>query len=73
MENWRNVARLPAIKNQTLIVWGDGDQAYQREQVDLLLDGIENANLQIMAGCCHNIHLENPDRFNAKVLLFLRR
>ena len=73
MKNWNGVKNLKNIKNETLIVWGDQDKAYNFKQVETLNNNIPNSNLKIVKGCSHNVHLEKPDEFNMIVTEFLKR
>ncbi len=71
MRKWRSLERLGDIKRPTLIVWGDSDRSYRRDQVNQLQHGISNSRLVIMSGCSHNAHLENPATFHRHVAGFL--
>ena len=71
MKNWNGVENLKNIKNETLIVWGDKDKAYNFNQVETLSDNIPDSDLKIFKGCSHNAHLEKPDEFNREVEKFL--
>ena len=71
MKTWSGFDNLKNIKNQTLIVWGDKDVSYNFEQVDTLNKNISNSKLVIFKGCCHNVHLEEPQKFNDIVKNFL--
>ena len=71
MKNWCGVENLKNIKNETLIVWGDQDKAYNFNQVEILNNNIPNSQLKIIKGCSHNVHLEKPEEFNAVVEEFL--
>lgn len=71
MQDWRGLERLGDIRNPTLIVWGDGDRSYRRDQVDLLRHGIPDSRLVVMPDCSHNAHLEDPRTFHAHVADFL--
>jgi len=73
MKNWNGVENLKNIKNETLIVWGDKDKAYNFNQVKILNDNIPNSDLKIIKDCSHNVHLEKPDKFNQTVDEFLKR
>ena len=73
MKNWNGVKDLPNIKNETLIVWGDQDKAYNLNQVETLNNKIPNSDLKIIKGCSHNVHLEKPDEFNTLVEEFLKK
>jgi pimeloyl-ACP methyl ester carboxylesterase len=72
MKNWSGLENLKNIKNKTLIIWGDKDRAYNRNQVDTLNENIIDSNLIIFEGCSHNVHLENPQKFNKTVSDFLQ-
>jgi len=71
MKNWNGFDNLKNIKNQTLIIWGDKDVSYNFEQVDTLNKNISNSKLEIFKGCCHNVHLEQPQEFNETVKNFI--
>ena len=71
MKNWNGVKNLQNIKNETLIVWGDQDKAYNFNQVETLNNNIPNSDLKVIKGCSHNVHLEKPEEFNAVVKEFL--
>jgi pimeloyl-ACP methyl ester carboxylesterase len=73
MKNWDGVNNLQNIKNQTLIIWGDQDKAYNFNQVKTLNNYIPNSELKIIKGCSHNVHLEKPDEFNTIVSEFLKK
>ena len=73
MRNWDGVNNLQNIKNETLIIWGDQDKAYNFNQIETLNDNIPNSNLEIIKGCSHNVHLEKPDEFNIIVEKFLKK
>jgi pimeloyl-ACP methyl ester carboxylesterase len=73
MKNWNGVENLKDIKNETLIVWGDQDKAYNFNQVETLNDNIPNSDLRVIKGCSHNVHLEKPDEFNTIVKNFLTK
>ena len=71
MKNWDGIKSLQKIKNETLIVWGDQDKAYNFNQVETLNNNIPDSDLKIIKGCSHNVHLEKPDEFNTVVEEFL--
>ena len=71
MKNWRGIENLKNIKNETLIIWGDKDISYNFEQVDTLNKNIKNSRLEIFKNCSHNVHLEEPDKFNNLVNDFI--
>ena len=71
MKNWRGKENLKNIKNDTLIIWGDKDTSYNFDQVDILKKNISSSKLEIFEGCGHNVHLEEPQKFNETVKNFL--
>ena len=72
MKNWNGVENLKNIKNETLIIWGDQDKAYNFNQVETLNNKISNSDLKIIRGCSHNVHLEKPEEFNIILKKFLK-
>jgi pimeloyl-ACP methyl ester carboxylesterase len=73
MESWRGEDALAAIKPNTLILWGDQDRTYPWAQTEMLWQTIPNAELAVVPGCAHAVHLEKPDIFNMLVADFLGR
>jgi len=71
MKNWNGLENLKNIKNETLIIWGDKDVSYNFDQVEMLNKNIPNSKLEIFKNCCHNVHLEEPEKFNKTVKIFL--
>ena len=71
MKNWRGYENLKNIKQDTLIIWGDKDVSYNFDQVDTLKKNISSSQLEIFEGCGHNVHLEEPQKFNETVKNFL--
>ena len=72
MKNWNGFENLKKIKNETLIIWGDHDKAYNFNQVETLKNNILNSDIKIIKGCSHNAHLEKPDEFNTIIGEFLK-
>ncbi len=71
MEAWSGIASLSGITAPTLVLWGDGDRAYQWSQPEQLWRGIAGAQLAVVPGCSHAVHLEKPHLFNALLANFL--
>ena len=71
MKNWNGYENLKNIKNETLIIWGDKDVSYNYEQVAILNKNISGSKLEVFKDCCHNLHLEQPQKFNETVKNFL--
>jgi len=73
MKNWSGIKNLKNIKNETLIVWGDQDKAYNFNQVETLSNNIPDSDLKVIKDCSHNVHLEKPDEFNRIIKEFLKK
>ncbi len=71
MESWSGVAALPDIKSPTLVLCGDGDRAYLWPQPEQLWNSIKGAQLAVIPGCAHAVHLEKAHLFNATLKDFL--
>lgn len=71
MDHWSGVAALARFKAPTLVLWGDGDRTYPWSQPEQLWRNIPAANLCVIPGCAHAVHLEKPHLFNAVLLDFL--
>ena len=71
MENWSGTQHLCDIQSPTLVLWGDGDRAYQWEQPHQLWQEISGAQLAVIPGCSHSVHMEKPHLFNAMLQDFL--
>jgi 2-hydroxy-6-oxonona-2,4-dienedioate hydrolase len=71
MESWSGVAALADIKSPTLVLWGDSDRAYLWPQPEQLWRSIKGAQLAVIPGCSHAVHLEKPHLFNATLRDFL--
>ena len=71
MKNWSGIDNLKNIKNKTLIVWGDKDTSYNFDQVDTLNKNIKDSKLEIFQNCSHNVHLEEPEKFNNLIKSFI--
>ncbi len=69
--NWSRAENLANITCPTLIIWGDHDRSYAWHQIEQLWRTIPTANLAVVPGCAHAVHLEKPDIFNALVGDFL--
>jgi len=71
MEAWSGEKALTKIKSPTLVLWGDGDRAYLWPQIEKLWSEIAGAQLAVIPGCAHAVHLEKPYLFNAVLQDFL--
>ncbi len=71
MEGWSGVLALSKIASSTLVLWGDRDRAYLWNQPEQLWREIADAQLGVIPGCSHAVHLEKPHLFNAMLQDFL--
>lgn len=71
MEAWTGAAFLQEIDLRTLVLWGDQDRTYSWQQTHLLWSSISQAQLAVVPGCAHAVHLEKPDLFNSLLRDFL--
>lgn len=72
METWSGVSALTKILSPTLVLWGDGDRAYNWSQPEQLWLEILGSRLAVIPGCSHAVHLEKPQLFNATLKDFLQ-
>lgn len=66
-------ASLPDIHVPVLVVRGSDDRITTRAQADLLVERIPQATYTEIPECGHLPNLEDPTRFNAEIVSFLRR
>lgn len=70
-EGWDGRPALAQIRARTLVIWGSHDRSYDWSQPEALWRGIPNAELAVVPGCAHNVHMENERLFNLLVVDFL--
>lgn len=70
-ENWDGRKSLANIKCPTLVLWGSHDKSYGWSQPEALWRGIAGADLAVVPGAAHNVHLEKSHIFNALLADFL--
>lgn len=70
-QDWDGRSNLPLIRSPTLVIWGSHDRSYDWTQPESLWRGIAGADLAVIPNCAHNVHLEQPDIFNALLADFL--
>lgn len=70
-ETWDGRAALASIRCPTLVLWGSHDRSYDWSQPEALWRGIPGADLAVVSGAAHNVHLEKTQIFNALVADFL--
>ena len=71
MRDWDGRDALEQLCMRCLILWGDQDRSYLWPQVSALWHGIPRAELAVIPGASHAVHMEKPDLFNAMVQDFL--
>ncbi len=67
------IDRLPAIKQQTLILWGDSDRILGTKPAQQFVDNIPNAELKWVENCGHVPHLEQAQITANSILEFVNR
>ena len=73
METWDGREALADISCPTLIIWGELEQSYDRNQIEFLHRNIPGAVLQTIPGASHLAHLEFPDQFGSMMEEFFRK
>ncbi|MDD9715730.1 alpha/beta hydrolase [Dinoroseobacter sp. PD6] len=71
MRDWSGEDHLPRVACETLVLWGDRDRTYGWSQIEQLWRTIPSAQLAVVPGCAHAVHMERPEIFNALVEGFL--
>jgi len=71
MAGWNRQDDIYQIKSPTLIVWGDKDRTYSREQVNILNRQIKDSCLKIIPNSSHAVHDEQKDQFIDLISKFL--
>lgn len=64
---------LDKITVPTLIIWGDQDTYFLREEQDALAAKIADSKLVVYNGAGHALHWEEPQRFAADLLAFIEK
>ena len=69
---WDGRGQLNDIKSDTLILWSNKDRSYDKNQQEILNQGIKDSRLEIIDGCAHNSHMEKPELVNSIIKNFLK-
>ncbi len=69
-EGWDGQAALPSITARTLVLWGSRDRSYEWSQPEMLWRSIPGADLAVVYGVAHMIHMEKPQSFNSIITEF---
>lgn len=70
-QGWDGRAALSAMASPTLVLWGSRDRSYDWTQPHALWRGIPGADLAVVPGAAHCVHLEKPALFDALVADFI--
>lgn len=70
-ERWDGRAALKDFRARTLVLWGSQDRSYEWSQPELLWRSIPGADLAVVPGAAHIVHMEKSHLFNAIVAEFL--
>jgi pimeloyl-ACP methyl ester carboxylesterase/tetratricopeptide (TPR) repeat protein len=66
------LGRLPEIAVPALLIWGDRDAFFPRAEQDTLLTAIGGSRLIVYAGTGHSPQWEQPERFAADIVAFMK-
>lgn len=66
---------IPNINAPTYLIWGENDIDAPVKQVEIIQELITKAQVvvDLIPNCGHNIHLERPDLFTAKIFAFIQK
>ncbi|HMH14061.1 MAG TPA: alpha/beta hydrolase [Edaphobacter sp.] len=64
---------LKKIRVPTLLLWGEKDSIFTRSDQDVLLKTIPHATLKAYPETGHALHWEEPEKFTADLLAFIRQ
>jgi pimeloyl-ACP methyl ester carboxylesterase len=70
LKDWDRTGELRQIRCKTLIISGEFDESTPAIN-QVLQQGLTNARAELMPGCSHLCHLENPDAYFEHVQKFL--
>lgn len=70
---YEDVEQLPQITTPTLLLWGEQDALFPRDDQDRLVGAIRNARLMVYPETGHCPNWERPERVAADLLHFVRR
>jgi pimeloyl-ACP methyl ester carboxylesterase len=68
---WDGRGQLEKISSPTLILWSNKDRSYDWNQQKILNNGIQNSRIEVVAGCAHNAHMEQPNQINKIIREFI--
>ena len=71
-KHWPAITRrLQLISVHTLLIWGRNDNMIPIEFANEYVSGLKNCQFEVMEGCGHRPHMEEPKRFSEIILKFL--
>jgi non-heme chloroperoxidase len=65
-------AELKNMKKPTLLIWGDKDVFFPRQDQDFILSVIPSSRLEVYKGTGHSVQWEEPKKFAEDLLTFIR-
>ncbi len=65
------VDQLSNLQAPTLLIWGENDMILPSAQAYKAVEHLKNGHLDVMPGCGHMPHVEQPERFTATLKAFL--
>ncbi len=68
---WDGRGQLEKILSPTLILWSNKDRSYDWNQQKILNNGIQNSRIEVVEGCAHNSHMEQPNQINKIIRDFI--
>ena len=71
LKNFDYTDKLPDIKCETLILWGEGEWIMPKSHVDLICKSIPNCSLKIYPECMHMLWIDQWEMFVQDALEFL--
>src|SRR5690606_38098883 len=72
MARWHDRDRLAVLRVPTMLIWGERDAIFSRDDQDALLRGIPGADLVSYPETGHAPHWERPREFAQDLLAFLQ-
>lgn len=70
---WDLRPQLSALNIETLVVWGGKDRTLSRKSFEHLVDKLPKAEKLEFPQSGHTPHIDEPDRFNERVIEFLKK
>jgi pimeloyl-ACP methyl ester carboxylesterase len=71
MSHWDGRNALGKLQMETLVIWGDSDKSYRWPQIEYLWKALQSAQLAVIPGASHAVHIEKPYLFQLVLEDFL--